>query len=304
MSSKGKAKASTVSTTPSSRVCMGNPLLNERTFKFPEEEHVLSTILPRMLKDVFPFKVKINRNKIEDFFKLRKKERKDALKREALRLRRQTQCEPKLVHLRAHVCVGLGQAMRLFQRGELGLLLLDQDNQAGLDAALAAAKGSSDCAIMAMEGLGKNICQGAIGYPSSAVGFRRTIADVKEFEAVENIVTRLNSSSPISRNRQNHYSNIEAEESHHNSKNASPPAAVEPVVKDVLLRREDKSSRVFRPSMAKKIAEKEDAGQDFISFQPGVERMAKKKRKSEATVEFEKAKLMVTPSAKKKKTAE
>ena len=277
---------------------MGNPFLNERTFKFPEEEQVLSTILPRMLQDVFPFKMKVSRNQIEDFFKLRKKERKDALKREALRLR-ETQCEPKMVHLRSHVCVGLGQALRLFQRGELRLLLLDQDNQAGLDAVWAAAKGSTDCAIMAMVGLGKNICQGSIGYPSSAVGFRRSIEELKEFEAVADIARRLNSYSTINKRRQEHHSNIEEEEGHHCSKNASPTAAV---VKDILLRREDKSSRVFRPSTAKTLVEREDAGQeqDFISFQPDEERMARKKRKSETTVKFEKTKLTVAPSAKKK----
>ena len=291
MSNKTKASPS-----PSSRVCMGNPLLNKNASKFKEEEQAVSKFLPRMLQDLFPFKVKVSRNKIEDFFKLGKKDRKEALKREAVRLR-DNLSEPNLGHLKQHVCVGLSHALRLLQRGELCLLILDKDHQTGLESVMATARASSDCGIMTLEGLGENICKGSIGYPSSAIGFRRSIANVREFDEAANIARRVNSTSLTSENKREHRARSIAEVADHpQSEDVSSGE-----IKNVLLKRKYRTGRVFHPPAAHNLAEKEDAGQSFISFKTEECKMSSQKRKLGRDVQFEKTKVIVVPSGEKKK---
>lgn len=271
---------------------MGNPLLNKSAFKFTEEEKAVSSFLPHMLQNLFPFKVKVCRNKIEDFFKLSKKDRKEALKKEALRMR-ETVSEPNMGHLKKHVCVGLSQALRLLQRGELCLLILDQDHQTGLESVLATARASTDCAIMTVEGLGENICKGAIGYQSSAIGFRRSIANMREFDEAANIARRVNSTSLTSENTREHRTPTNAEVADHDQSEDVSPGEI----KNVLLKRKHKTTRVFHPPTAHTLAEKADAGPGFISLQTDDCR----KRKLDRDVQFEKTKLIVVPSGKKKK---
>ena len=293
MSNKAKASPSA-----SSRLCMGNPLLNKNAneFKFRQEEEAISSCLPQMLKELFPFRVKVCRNQIEDFFKLGKKDRKEALKKEAMRLR-ETLTEPKMGHLKKHVCVGLSQSLRLLQRGELCLLILDQDHQTGLESVLATARASNDCAIMTVEGLGENICKGAIGYPSSAIGFKRSIADVTEFEEAANIARRVNSMSLSSENTRESGTRPNAEVADHDHiKDVSSGE-----VKNVLLKRKDRADRIFHPPTARTLAEKGDAGQGFISLQTDECKISSKKRKWDSDVKFEKTKLIVVPAGKKKK---
>ena len=275
---------------------MGNPLLNKSAFKFTEEEKAVSSFLPQMLQNLFPFKVKVCRNKIEDFFKLNKKDRKEALKKEAIRMR-ETVSEPNMGRLKKHVCVGLRQALRLLQRGELCLLILDQDHQTGLESVLATARASTGCAIMTVEGLGENICKGAIGYQSSAIGFRRSIANMMEFDEAANIARRIKSTSLTSENPREHRtdrtpSNAEVADHNHSEEEVSPGE-----INNVLQKRKNKTTRVFHPPTAHTLAEKADAGPGYISLQTDDCR----KRKLDRDVQFEETKLIVVPSGKKKK---
>ena len=272
---------------------MGNPLLNKSAFKFIEEEKAVSSFLPRMLQNLLPFKVKVSRNMIADFFKLGKKDRKEALKREAMRMR-ETMSKPHMGHLKHHVCVGLGEALRLLQRGELCLLLLDQDHQTGLESVLATARDSTDCAIMTVEGLGEDICKGAVGYSSSAVGFKKSIANVREFDEAANIARRVNSTSLTSENTREPQTPRNGEVADHDN-GKEEVSSVE--IGNVLLKRKDKTRRAFHPPTSCALADKEDAGRGFISLTTDVS----KKRKLDVEVKFEKAKLIVVPSGIKKK---
>ena len=267
--------------------------MNKIAFEFAEEEKTVSSFLPRMLRDLFPFKARVSRDKIEGFFKLSKKDRKDALMREAMRMRK-TMSEPAMGHLKKHVCVGLGQVLRLLQRGELCLLILDKDHPTGLDSVLAAASASTNCAIMTVGGLGENICKGAIGYPSSAIGFRRSIANLREFEEAAKIARRVNSKA------------LSTEETPGPKTMGNPEVADHEgtssvAIKNVLLKRKDRTGRVFHPPTAHAPTEKEDFGQSFISFTTEEDcRMSGKKRKLDMEAQFEKAKVIVIPAGIKK----
>lgn len=294
-----KAKTAKASPTPSARLCMGNPLMNKSAFEFAEEEKTVSSFLPSMLRDLLPFKVRVSRNKIEGFFKLSKKDRKDALMREAMRMRK-TMSEPALGHLKKHVCVGLGQVLRLLQRGELCLLILDKDHPTGLDSVLATASASTNCAIMTVGGLGENICKGAVGYPSSAIGFRRSIANLREFDEAAKIARRLNSKALSTEETPGPKTLGSPDVADHKgvSDHESVPSVA---IKNVLLKRKDKTGRVFHPPTAHTPTEKEDFGQSFISFTTEEDgRMSGKKRKIDMEAQFEKAKVIVVPTGIKK----
>jgi len=270
--------------------------MNKRAFEFAEEEKTVSSFLPSMLRDLLPFKVRVSRDK--GFFKLSKKDRKDALMREAMRMRK-TMSEPAMGHLKKQVCVGLGQVLRLLQRGELCLLILDKDHPTGLDSVLATASASTNCAIMTVDGLGENICKGAIGYPSSAIGFRRSIANLREFDEAAKIARRLNSKALSTEETPGHETgNPEVVDQEGVSDHEGASSAA---IKNVLLKRKDKTGRAFHPPTAHAPTEKEDFGQSFISFTTEEDcRMSGKKRKLDMEAQFEKAKVIVVPAGIKK----
>ena len=180
------------------------------------------------------------------------------------------------------------------------MLILDKDHPMGLDSVLATASASTNCAIMTVVGLGENICKGAIGYPSSAIGFRRSIANLREFDEAAKIARRVNWKALSTEETPGHETLGNPEVAGHKGVSDCEGAS-SVAIKNVLLRRKHKTGRVFHPPTAHAQTEKVGFGQSFLSFTTEKDcRMSGKKRKLDMEAQFEKAKVIVVPAGIKK----
>jgi hypothetical protein len=298
---------------PAPRVSLASPLLSNNAYHFPKEERKLVEDMTRILANVFPAKISDTEvitmmgQDRETFFKIDKAERKKMIIEEREKMLTELG-KPSLGHLRGNVCLGLNEALRHFERGRLCLLVLDRSikgksnsGATALDATLAVVKSADGCPVIAVADLGSEVCQKAVGFSASAVGFKTSNAE--ELKCITDLALRVKLAScrggdgKGAEEIKSEKASREKEKEKETQENDEDSPVAEPQVKNLLLKRTDSATRVFRPKVISK-QRKDDFGTNFISLGDEAKKVQSKKRKAES-MQYKKAKMAKAPSGRK-----